>query len=153
MRTLRDYPVTVRQQSDGGAIPPYFARIDGWPTLVGFGDTREQALAELEANFEQARSDYAARGEPLPAPGVEVPIKFAATERVERQATLTRDFATRVLGHPEAWISDKTHLHDFGGDVDAWLARTRELYGVDVTDLADAPLIAIVERLAAARRG
>jgi hypothetical protein len=155
--TLRHYPLRVRRQADAPADPdsrfklyPWSAQIDGWGVIIGSGNTREEALAQLAANFENEKARRASEGKPLPRPGTDVPIQFAPTRRIAAHGPLVDDFIRRVLALPWAFLSDESRLWDFhqNDSNDAYLDRIRSVYSVDCSDLADAPLIDILDRIA-----
>jgi hypothetical protein len=156
--TLRDYPIRVRNQGDAPADPgsrfktyPWSAQIDGWGVISGLGNTRDEALEALAASFEKQRSERLAKAESLPRPGTQVPIQFASTKRIEAHAALADDFIHRVLELPWAFISDETELWHFhtNDSNDKYVSRISEIYGIDCSDLADAPIADILDRIAA----
>jgi len=59
-----------------------------------------------------------------------------------------------VLNLEWAWISDESSLWDFHGDEnnEALVARIKEIYGVDVSDIQAAKLSEILERIATQRQ-
>jgi hypothetical protein len=63
---------------------------------------------------------------------------------------LANDFIRRVLSLDRAFISDESTLWDFheAGTNEALIARIREAYGVDVSDIESAKLPDILERIA-----
>ena len=63
---------------------------------------------------------------------------------------ILQDFVERVLGLPWAFISDESSLWDFGTgtDITELQDRVREVYGVDVSDVASGNIAEIVERIA-----
>lgn len=63
------------------------------------------------------------------------------------------DFVRRVLGLDWAWISDESSLGDFHDDKtnEALIAKVKEVYGVDVSDIQSAKLFEILDRIAASR--
>ena len=81
-----------------------------------------------------------------------VPIEFAPTTRVASDIALHDDFIIRILGFAlgsPVFISDQSSLSDFGDE--AYVAQLRgrisEIYGVDVSDLKEALLCDILERI------
>jgi hypothetical protein len=154
---LRDYPIRVRKQGDAPADPnsrfktyPWSAQIDGWGVISGLGNTRDEALSQLAVNFEEQKARRASEGKLLPRPGTHVPIQFASTELIAAHGPLVDDFIHRVLELPWAFISDESRLWQFpeGDPIDIYLDRIRTIYGVDCSDLADAPICEILERIA-----
>jgi hypothetical protein len=158
---LRDYPVVTRRQNatrDLDCTSPrftpygYAARILKWP-LVGGGDTAQDAMRDLAANFERAVADRHRKGIPLPRPGTAVPVQFASQEQVDTQAELKDDFVRRVLCLDWAWISDESSLWDFHGSEtnESFHAKIKDVYGVDVSDIESGNLALILHRIAATR--
>jgi hypothetical protein len=155
---LADYPVSIRTQvpdpdSDFSAprfkLNRYVACIANWH-LTGGGDSKCEALIDLEARFAAAKLKRKKMGKPLPRPGAQVPIEFASQERVDAHPELADDFIRRVLELESAWISDESSLWDFHAEEnnDSYYARIREIYGVDVLDIESAKLCEIFERIA-----
>lgn len=152
---LRDYPVRVRpfatHPDPPGSrwhTPRYEAMIEGWH-LFGLGDTKAEARGQLAAAFARAKAGPS----PIPRPGVLVPFDFASTERIDAHGALVDDFLDRVLGVKAAWVSDLSSLGEFsvGISEQVYLDRILEVYGVDCSDLAHAPLVDILDRIAARR--
>jgi hypothetical protein len=155
--TLGDYPVRVQHQEPDGREAgsrlkriPWYASVWNWSAMSGSGDTKEEALSRLRERF----AEFVATGEPLPRPGVAVPLKFAARGRTIYHEQLAKDFTERVLNLDWAWISDQSSLWDFHGEPtnDRLIAKVREVYGVDVSDLADARLVDIFDRIQSSSR-
>jgi hypothetical protein len=68
------------------------------------GDTRTEALEELRKNFDR----FKATKSELPRPGTNVPIEFAASDRVDQHTELAKDFFRWILEVDWAWISDES---------------------------------------------
>lgn len=119
------------------------------------GASKAEALDALGEQFAKRKSDWLKKGKPLPRPGVNVPIEFAPRERIGAHAKLAEDFMHRILGLEEAWISDKSSLWDFHFDEtnEELLAKIRQVYGVDVSDIESAKLWEIFERIERVRPG
>ncbi|MGA7886621.1 MAG: hypothetical protein WCA44_12830 [Acidobacteriaceae bacterium] len=152
---LSDYPVRVRpfatQPDPPGSrwhTPRYEAMIEGWH-LFGLGDTKEEARSQLAAAFARAKAGPSL----IPRPGVLVPFDFASTERIDAHGALVDDFLDRVFGIKAAWVSDLSGIWEFciGEPEQIYLDKIREIYGVDCSDLAHAPLVDILDRIAARR--
>jgi hypothetical protein len=156
-----DYPIVIREQE---ADPSYVgtrlkhyrynASIVNWWVVTGGGGTKREALQELEKAFANAKVERGRQGKPLPRPGTHVPIEFAARQRVSAHPELAEDFIRRVLNLDWAWISDESSLWDFhhGEDNAALIAKIKEVYGVDVSDIRSAKLSEILERIAMEQR-
>jgi hypothetical protein len=149
---FEDYPIRVRVQTDVPEGSRYWARILGW-NIDGLGRTRADALSELEKYYEMRKASRAQEGEPAPRPGTAVPLKFASQQRVHANDELMEDFIHRVLDLPWAFISDESSLWDFHLDEsgEALIAKIRDVYGVDVSDIASGNIAEILERIAAER--
>jgi hypothetical protein len=147
---FRDYPIRLRIQKDVPDSSRFWGRILGW-NLDGLGETREDALRELEETFNGRKTVLVESGKPIPRPGTDVPITFASQDRVNAHRALLDDFVDRVLGFQWAFVSDESSLSDFhGGDDNGQLvARIKEVYGVDVSDVGN--VAEILERIAAAQ--
>ena len=155
---LQDYPISIRRQIPDLNLPErltqhlYWARVLGWHIDAG-GASKSDALNALQEQFAKRKNDWLSKGEPLPRPGIRVPIQFASQERVNVHAELAEDFIHRVLGLESAWISDESSLSNFHFEEtnDALVARTFDVYGVDITDIESARLWEIFERIAQRR--
>ncbi|MFZ0336633.1 MAG: hypothetical protein WAL45_01255, partial [Terracidiphilus sp.] len=160
---LDDYPIVVRKQEDAGdapfpalndpvrfTMPAYVARVVNWTALDGFGGTRAEALAHLRKRFENACE----RRSTKPRPGTDVPLEFASQDRITARQALADEFARDVLGVEDAWLSDESSLWHFtlGGSLDEYYAKIMLLYGVDVRDVPDGNIAAILGRIAAVDR-
>jgi hypothetical protein len=150
---IDDYPISFRFQPASESDPStrlrlysYVARVINWPGMDGGGSTKLEALEDLRNNFEQRR----VKKKRLPRPGTGLPLEFSLQYRVNRHTGLAKDFTRRVLQVESAWISDESSLWDFhGNDSNAALvAKVRELYGVDVSDISSGNLADIFDRIA-----
>jgi len=155
---LSDYPIRVRHQQSSALEPPgrlklipWLALVEGW-LLSGHGETRETALADLEAAFLRCKVS----GKPLPRPGTRVPIKFASTDRVVGVEHVARDFFHRILdmNYDDCLITDESSLWDFHEDESnkIYTGRIQDEYGIDISDLSDARIADILERIAQRRK-
>ena len=151
---VSDYPIRIIPQdvtsmeADSRRKPiAVSAMIFKWG-LVGMGDTREEALADLRERFRQYRESHDA----LPRPGTRVPLVFASTVLIDQHRDIARDFLQRIfhLDIDECFISDESSLWDFHSEEtnDALYRKIAIIYGVDVADVPEARLAGIFERLA-----
>ena len=149
---IEDYPIRVRVQKDVPDNSRYWARILGW-NIDGLGRTRANALAEVRKWYNTRKAALLNEGKPVPRPGTAVPVKFASQDRVSEQDELLNDFVHRVLDLPWAFISDESSLSDFhtAEDNDVLIAKIREVYGVDLSNIASGNIAEILERIAAER--
>lgn len=150
--TIDDYPIRISfqpgselQQSSRLKTIPWTASVINWPSISGYGNTRNEALDVLRKNFDR----FKARNSKLPRPGTKVPIEFAASRRVGQHSELAKDFFKRVLEVDWAWISDESSLWDFHGDEtnDELVGKIHRIYGVDVSDISDGNLADIFDRI------
>jgi hypothetical protein len=159
---MNDYPIVTRQQEFTLELPPRFtqhryrALVLGWH-IDGTGDSKQEALANLETEFLRRRQMRIDEGEPPPRPGTRVPLEFASQARIDHHSKLADDFIRRVL-HPvlgieDVWITDESSLWNFHFDEtnDELVAKIREVYGVDVSDIESEKLVDIFDRIEAAR--
>jgi hypothetical protein len=74
-------------------------------------------------------------------------------QRVSAHSELADDFTRRVLNLDWAFISDESSLWDFhhAETNESLIARIKEVYGVDVSDIESAKLSEILERIAIAQ--
>ena len=157
---LSDYPLSLREHR----IDPdyvgtrlkqqrYSVAIVNWWVICGSGDTKREAMEELEKRFAAEKAERTKTGKQLPRPGTHVPIEFASRQRVDAHPELAEDFTRRVLNLDWAWISDESSLWDFhsSDDNSALIAKIKEVYGVDVSDIESARLSEILERIASNR--
>ena len=157
---LQDYPISIKRQKLDLILPArftqhrYWARVLGWHIDAG-GASKAEALNALGEQFAKRKSDWLKEGKPLPRPGVHVPIEFAPQERVGAHAKLAEDFIHRILGLEEAWITDGSSLWDFHFEEtnEALLAKIREVYGVDVSDIESGRLWEIFDRIERVKPG
>ncbi len=158
---LSDYPVVIREHEVDPTLAGtrlkqhrYTASIVNWWVITGGGETEREALQELEKSLANARVERARAHKNLPRPGSHVPIEYASRQRVSAHSELAEDFIHRVLNLEWAWISDESSLWDFHGDEnnEALVARIKEIYGVDVSDIQAAKLSEILERIATQRQ-
>jgi hypothetical protein len=154
---LPDYPVTIREHEvdpnySGTRLKQhrYTASIVNWWVVTGGGDTRGEALQELEKAFAAVKGERAKTKQRLPRPGVHVPNEFAPQQRISAHSELADDFVRRVLNLDWAFISDASSLWDFhhAETNEPLIARIKEVYGVDVSDIESAKLSEILERIA-----
>jgi hypothetical protein len=124
-----------------------------WWVISGGGDTKTEALLELQRRFATVNAEKAKDGKKLPRPGTHVEIEFASRELVNAHPELAEDFIRRVLNLDWAWVSDESRLWDFhsADDNQDFIAKIKEVYGVDVSDTQSAKLWEILDRIAANR--
>jgi hypothetical protein len=142
---LADYPVRVRTQAVGKQ--KYVAQIVNWWVISGWGDTPAEAIADLN----RALRAWMSRGEPLPRPGVHVPLRFAASGRVDAYADVAQRFLREVVRTDPGttFLSNQSSLWYFTSTdtIEPLQLRIREVFGVDVSDIEDGSLVRIFERI------
>ena len=111
-------------------------------------------MQDLAVRFDEVKADWQRQEKPLPRPGTKVPIEFAPSEHVHAHPELTDDFIRRVLGLDWAFVSDRSSLWDFHTNEtnDAFHAKIKETYGVDVSDIESGNLAEILGRIATQQR-
>lgn len=139
---LYDYPIRIKHFKDTknidltGRFKPVIweAQVIGW-FLSGCGDTREEALNNLEKNFSNYKKEHV-----LPRPGTDKPIEFAPTVEIEQYKELLEEFCIKILGFKSMegiFISDESSLWDFHMEDsnEKYVNKIKEVYGVDTTRL------------------
>jgi hypothetical protein len=124
-----------------------------WWVVSGGGNTKLEALQELEKSFATVKAERAKDGKKLPRPGTHAEIEFASRDRVDAHAELAEDFIRRVLNLDWAFVSAESSLWDFhsAADNQDLIAKINEVYGVDVSDIESAKLWQILDRIATSR--
>lgn len=83
-------------------------------------------------------------------------ITFASQKKVLSYGGLLREFLGKILGHPDAWISDLSSLHDFDFELSEKsvqhnpqkiLRKIKRIYGVDVSDVCGLRIVDILKRI------
>jgi hypothetical protein len=149
---IEDYPIFVHQNQSAPLgrweAVAWTVSVDRWPTMIGFGDTQQEALDDLRRNF----SKYKASRERLPRPGTKVPLQFAASDVIDRYAAIARDFLKQIfdVDYDRCFISDRSSMWDFywAGDDDALFQRIQNIYNVDVSRIPDGNLVRICAMIA-----
>ena len=150
--TLSDYPIhIIKQEKTTPDIPGYRAAIKEW-LLMGFGETKQEAIDNLQKNFDKFLKD---RPEEVPRPGTMMALEsyFASHEGMDKHFETAEKFAELVLsitpGGP-FFVSDESTLSDFE-DLERvgidYVRRTKEVFGVDISDIEDGNLLRIFERI------
>jgi hypothetical protein len=131
----------------------YIVSIVNWWVMSGGGETEQEALQELEKDFATTKIEKAKAKRSLPRPGEHVPIEFASRQLVSAHPELEEDFIRRVLNLEWAWLSDQSSLWNFhhAETNESLVARIKDVYGVDVSDIESAKISEILERIAGTR--
>jgi hypothetical protein len=95
---LTDYPIRFRHfnvTDTSGRLKqfPWSAQIINWWQIGGFGDTKQEAYADLQKRFAEVKSNR----KTLPRPGTGLPIEFASKDRIRSFDDTADDFFRRVL--------------------------------------------------------
>jgi hypothetical protein len=153
--SIDDYPIRVtRQEPDATFSAPRFSQhlyrayiVNA--AITGSGNTPIEAMASLRQNFESVTRRRKEEALPAIRPGANWPIEFASQKKISADESLSEDFIQKVLGLDWAWISDESSLWDFHTEQtnDLLVAKIREVYGVDVSDIESAQLWEILERI------
>ena len=154
--SLSDYPIWLKEQgptdkhsSNRTTTPRFVAQIINWPLVNGTGDTQEDALKELQKNFESIK----ARREVMPRPGSHVPLEFGSQVRINRYRELADEFVDQILDVEWALLADESSLWDFHGNDsnEVYLEKIKKKYHVDVSHVADGNIATILETITATR--
>jgi hypothetical protein len=149
---FEDYPIDYVDQ---GEVDPNLPtrlqhhrwRVDliNWYAVSGLGNSKEAALADAKQKFAVWNSS----GEKMWRPGTGPGIVFPENQTIEKYAELRDDFIHRVLELEWAWLTDESSLWDFHQEVDNNIFYTKiiEVYGVDVSDILNANIVSILERI------
>ncbi len=131
-------------------IVPWHVQIVRWGQMFGTGATKQAALADLQLKLETYKQQYRT----LPRPGTHVPLQFAPTDHIDQYEPIARDYLRRILNkdYDHCFISDESSLLDFFSDED-YVEKTRQIYGVDISDIADGNLVQIFKRLRQSQAG
>ncbi len=149
---LTDYPIRFRHTNVGKTMGrlkqfPWSVQIINWWQVGGFGDSKQEAYADLRKKF----GDIKSNGKTLPRPGTGLPIEFASTERIRCFDDIADDFFPRVLdmNYGDCLITDESTLWDFHmEESNEDLHKTIwDAYRVDVSDIDDGNLVKILERI------
>jgi hypothetical protein len=153
--SVDDYPIRVtRQEPDAIYRAPRFSQhryrayiVNG--AITGSGNTPVESLVDLQQNFESVTRRRKEEGLPSIRPGANWPVEFASQDKVSAYESFSEEFIQEVLGLDWAWISDKSSLWDFHTEQtnELLLAKIRDIYGVDVSDIESARLWQILERI------
>lgn len=155
-----DYPITYRKNNmatlpgpDGSSPVPWFVSIDRWFSMMGAGQTKEEALEELRQTFDRYRSS----GKPLPRPGTRGPsLESAPREQICQYEDLASEFFKRVLhlDYCDVFVTDRSSLYDFClVEEPEQAARNIALvYGIDIGNIEDGNLVRVFERIRARNR-
>jgi hypothetical protein len=150
--TIESYPLRVRHFDHSGYTSPdrlrpveWSVQVLRWTAMQGHGESREAAMSNLIENFAR----YRLKDEPLPRPGSYKAIEFASSEKLESYREVEEDFVRHILDVEWAFLSDESSLWDFSMEetLAEFYERITKRYGVDVSNIEGANLVAIFDRI------
>ena len=87
----------------------------------------------------------------MPRPGTKVALEYTSTRYIDSYEEIARDVLTNVLDldYDGCFISDESSLLDFPffDSLEEPIAKIKQLYGVDVSDIKGGNLVDIFERI------
>ncbi|MCX6785206.1 MAG: hypothetical protein NTV81_04805 [Candidatus Komeilibacteria bacterium] len=141
--TLKDYPLIFKNDSKkhlkinlSKRFKPILwrAMVLGWPQMQGDGDTKEEAMSDLQNKFYLIKKSE----EAIPRPGTDLPIIFSSSKEVQKYFDLASDFFNKILevDYNQVFISDESSIWDFIFDesLDMYYKKIKDIYDVDVSD-------------------
>ena len=148
---LEDYTLRVTRREDWDS---WEAELLEFFALKAAGQTREEAMQELERLFFERVAYMEAAGKPLPVPGEEPEMMFSTSAQIDAQAAMARDFFQRVLGmnYDDVFVSDATRLEEFG-TFEPLRASIKSVYGVDIGPELERPLWMVLGQIRQLSRG
>jgi predicted RNase H-like HicB family nuclease len=148
---LEDYTLRITRREDWDS---WEAELLEFFALKAAGQTREEAMQELERLFFERVAYMEAAGKPLPVPGEEPEMMFSTSAQIDAQAAMARDFFQRVLdmNYDDVFVSDATRLEEFG-TFEPLRARIKSVYGVDIGPELERPLWMVLGQIRQLSRG
>jgi hypothetical protein len=148
---FEDYPIQTWKNPNARENKVMFgAGFVNWAGVIGHGETPDAAIAALRRSFNLFKADNG-----LPRPGTTVKLAFASSESIDRYADLAEDFLNRIfdMNYKDMFISDGIALEYFipmMGEEEfkqKTIAKIKEIYNVDITDICDRPLWVVLDRI------
>lgn len=148
---LEEYTLRVTRREDWDS---WEAELLEFFALKAAGQTREEAIQELERLFFERVAYLEAAGKPLPVPGEEPEMMFSTSAQIDAQAAMARDFFRRVLdvNYDDVFVSDATRLEEFGSLEDL-REKVKRVYGVDIGPELERPLWRVLGQIRSLARG
>ncbi len=148
---LEDYTLRVTRREDWDS---WEAEVLEFFALKAAGQTRDEAMQELERLFFERVAYLEAAGKPLPVPGEEPEMMFSTSAQIDAQAGMARDFFKRVLdvNYDDVFVSDATRLEEFGSLEDL-RERVKRAYSVDIGPELERPLWMVLGQIRELSRG
>jgi hypothetical protein len=148
-----DYPIRANYQkvdsteSQGRFTPiPWTAQIINWWGMFGHGNTKEEALSDLQNKFEKYKLTHT-----LPRPGTKVPIEFASSTDIDQYEHIAARFFEKILemDYYECLVTDESSLWDFHSDEtnEKLNRKILDVNEVDVSDIENGNLVEIFKRI------
>lgn len=137
--------------TNAGHVP--YASLEEFFALVATADTHEEAIEKLRVEYERRVEFLRDEGDEIPVPGgPKQKAKFASTEEIDKLSGLLAHFLEHVLGtsYKTSFVSDESQLCDwehYVGDRAAVIKKTKDVYGVDITDLYDETIVDILRNI------
>ena len=152
-----DYPLlTVYEQRQFTSGKQWYANLENWNGMIVNGKTKEEAIQRLKDYFIR----YKCASKKLPRPGTKVRIKIASSQEIYKYKDIQTEFLNNILtkdifGTTLIVTSDLSTLQGYcgfsliGKDNFKYevIKRTKQRYGIDISDLFDGPLYKIFERI------
>jgi len=145
-----DYTLETGYTNEGNV--PY-ASLNEFFALGATGSTHEEAVLNLRSDYEERIEFLRESGEEITVPGgPKEKAKFASTERMSNLAEPAAHFLENVLGtsYATSFVSDESMLCDWEhyiGDRYGVIERTKIVYGIDISDLYDKPIVDVLEHI------
>jgi predicted RNase H-like HicB family nuclease len=148
---LEDYTLRVTRREDWDS---WEAELLEFFALKAAGQTRDEAMQELERLFFERVAYLEAAGKPLPVPGEEPEMMFSTSAQIDAQAAMARDFFRRVLdvNYDDVFVSDATRLEEFG-TLEDLRERVKRVYSVDIGPELERPLWMVLGQIRDLSRG
>jgi hypothetical protein len=142
---LEDYTLVVGYREDWDCFE---ASLTEFFALKASGQTREEALLELERLYTERVIYLESVGKPLPIPGEAPEPMFATSARVDALSGTARDFFKRVLNldYDNVFVSDATRLEEFGTPSEL-RQKIKLEYGVDIGGELEQPLWEVLGKI------
>jgi predicted RNase H-like HicB family nuclease len=142
---LEDYTLVVGYREDWDCFEASLAEFFA---LKASGQTREEALLELERLYTERVIYLESVGKPLPIPGEAPEPMFATSARVDALSGTARDFFRRVLNldYDNVFVSDATRLEEFGTPSEL-RQKIKLEYGMDIGSELEQPLWEVLGKI------
>lgn len=142
---LEDYTLVLSYREDWNCFE---ASLEEFFALKASGETKEEALTELERLYTERVIYLEAIGKPLPIPGEAPEPMFATSARVDALSGTARDFFKRILrlNYDDVFVSDATRLEEFG-TLEELRQKILLEYAVDIGGELEQPLWEVLGKI------